>query len=44
MVVLTIQNSNPEIFETAINTLRLQPGEKKRLEVLYTPSSLDTSE
>lgn len=32
------------MFEIAVNTIRLQPGEKRRLEVLYTPSSLDTSE
>jgi len=25
-VTLTINNSNPEVFETAINTMRLQAG------------------
>ena len=43
-VTLTIINSNPEVFEIVVNTMRLQAGEKRKLEVLYTPTSLDTSE
>lgn len=44
MVTLALSNSNPEVFENSYGTLRLQPNEKKTIEILYTPSSLDSVE